>query len=324
MKGTLPGAERLRITSRIGAEKLYKVVRFALLFGLQFMILYPILFMIVSAFRGVEDMSNPSVIWVTRHWTLDNFKLLFKSSDIWGAIQFTTAVSLTSALVQTAVCSMVGYGFARYDFWGKKILFGILMFSIVVPPQTYIVALFGIIKDFRIPIVGWIFSLFGSNIGTVQLIDSPAAFWVQCLFGMGFRSGLFIYIFRQFYRGLPRELDEAATIDGCGHIKTFLRVMLPNAIPAMVTVFMFSLVWHWSEYFVSSVLTATKQTISVALATLRPIVEGQYTSGSGISMVRVQMLVQAGSLITIAPMLILFMFAQKFFTQGMERTGIVG
>ena len=221
-----------------------------------------------------------------------------------------------SALLQTVVCSLVGYGFARFRFKGREVLFLLVVFTIIVPPQAIINTLYMTMRFFHIPIA----SLF---IGPVNLLDTPFAFWVQGLFGMGLRSGLFIFIYRQFYRGLPSDLESAALIDGCSPLQTYLRVMLPNAVMVMVTVFMFSLVWHWNDAYTTSILSPNNRTLSVALSDLR-IVVYRLNDAGGDDPVITQVRVQAGALLSILPMLILFLFTQKTFTESIERTGIVG
>ena len=137
------------------------------------------------------------------------------------------------------MCAFAGYSFARYDFKLKGVLFGIVILTIIVPQQMYIIQLFQIVK----------------NLG---LTDSAGAYWIQALFGVGIRSGLFIYIYRQNFRALPTDLEHAAAIDGCGAFGTYFKVMLPNALNSFVVVFLFSFIWHWNEYFSAEIFTVHK------------------------------------------------------------------
>ncbi len=301
----------------------WKLSRFILLLGIQFILIYPILFMVITAFRGRADMEDPSIVWLTQTWTLENITMLIDAMDYPALLGYTAQISFVSAFLQTFVCGLVGYGFARFEFPLKKVLFAIVILTIIVPVQTYLSPLYMMFRFFRIPGVSQILDLIAEGSGTLKLIDSPWPFWLQSLFGMGFRSGLFIFIFRQFYRGMPAELEEAALIDGCGGIRTYFRVMLPNARSSMITVFIFSVVWHWNDYYVPAVFSETRQTVATALASLRSTLERLATqNGSDQLMVQVQ--VQAGALLAIAPMLILFIIAQRYFTEGIERSGIVG
>lgn len=301
----------------------WKLSRFILLTGIQFILIYPILFMAVTAFRGRADMEDPSIVWITQTWTLENITMLIKTMDYPSLLGYTAEISFISAFLQMFVCGLVGYGFARYEFPLKKILFAIVILTIIVPVQTYLSPLYMMFRFFRIPGVSEILDLIAAGSGTLKLVDSPWPFWLQALLGMGFRSGLFIFIFRQFYRGMPAELEEAALIDGCGGIRTYFQVMMPNARSSMITVFIFSVVWHWNDYYVPAVFSETRQTVATALASLRSTLERLATqNGSDQLMVQVQ--VQAGALLAIAPMLVLFIVAQRYFTEGIERSGIVG
>lgn len=301
----------------------WKLSRFILLLGIQFVLIYPILYMVITAFRGRADMEDPSVVWLTRTWTLDNMALLVKTMNYPALLGYTAEISFVSAFLQTFVCGVVGYGFARFDFPFKRILFAVVILTIIVPVQTYLSPLYMMFRFFWLPGLSTILDAIAAGSGTFKLVDSPWPFWLQSLFGMGFRSGLFIFIFRQFYRGMPGELEEAALIDGCGAVRTYFRVMLPNARSSMITVFIFSTVWHWNDYFVPAVFSETRQTVATALASLRSTLERLATqNGSDQLMVQVQ--VQAGALLAIAPMLVLFIVAQRYFTEGIERSGIVG
>ncbi len=323
----LTGREKAQIIGRRSSSAIWKICRTFLLIGVEFTLLYPLLFIVVTAFRSQADLMNPSVVWITRHWSLENVRQLFDIMDYPKLVSYSLQISVVSAVLQMFVCALAGYGLARFEFKGKKLLTALLIATIIVPVQTYISPLFMTFRFFRIPGVSWLLGLLGiGENGTLSLIDSPAAFWVQSLFGMGFKSGLFIYIYRQFYRNLPTELEEAAKIDGCSPFGTYFRVMLPNAIPAMSTVGMFSFVWHWNDYYMVSMLSTNRSNLSVALSQLRTLLQRQVfeSQAGGQSEMLIQTLVQAGAFLCVVPMLLLFLFGQRFFTESVDRTGIVG
>lgn len=307
---------RRRQLERLTARVIWPVVRTVLLFGICFLLLYPLLYMFVSAFRAPEDLYNPSVIWITRHWTTDHLMTLIELINYPTTLMNTALISIVSAVVQTVVCSFVGYGFARFKFKGRNVMFALVIFTIIIPPHAIINSLYMIFRFFHIPI----YSLFA---GTVKLVDTPFVFWIQALFGMGLRSGLFIFIYRQTFRGMPSELENAALIDGCNPLQTYLRVMMPNAVMAMVTVFMFSLVWHWNDTYSVSILAPQMKTLSTAIADLQIEVFRLKDGGDTNPMIN-QVRMQAGALLSIAPMLVVFLFGQRAFTESIERTGIVG
>lgn len=319
--------EKAQIISRRTSSVIWKICRTLLLIGVQFSLLYPLLYIVITAFRSQADLMDPSVVWITHNWSTENIQSLFSIMKYPELVSYSLEISVVSAVLQMFTCALAGYGFARFDFRGKKLLSAILIATIIVPVQTYISPLFMTFRFFEIPGVSWILGLMGiGENGVLSLIDTSAAFWVQALFGMGFKSGLFIYIYRQFYRNLPIELEEAAKIDGCSPFGTYFRVMMPNAVPAMATVGMFSFVWHWNDYYMVSMLSTNRSNLSVALAQLRGLLQRQIfeTQAGGQTEIIIQAMVQAGAFLCVLPMLLLFLFGQRFFIESVDRTGIVG
>ncbi|MBP0966215.1 MAG: carbohydrate ABC transporter permease, partial [Oscillospiraceae bacterium] len=223
------------------AEKCWPVFRFLILFGLGFVILTPLLFMISYGFRDSGDMSDPTIIWIPRHPTLSVMKQtigamgLTRSSN--NPLLNTLLLNIGCSLCQVASCAVTGYGFARFRFKGRELLFGIVILMILVPTQIISIPLYVTFRYF----------LFG----TVNLIDNPLVMYLPAMTANGLRAGLMIFIFRQFFRGLPKELEDAAYLDGCGPLQTFLKVMIPNAGSSVLTVFLFSIVWYWNDYYVA-------------------------------------------------------------------------
>lgn len=295
--------------------------RFAILFGLVFLIVYPFLFMIVMAFRSPQDLQDPSIVWITRHWSLENVRTFLSLVDFGSMMGYTSGISLGSALLQMFVCGLAGYGFARFRFKGHRFLFGLVLFTIIVPPQTYILQLFLLFRLFPVPFIGGLLEQWTGS-STLNLVNTAAPYLLQAALGMGLRSGLFIYIYRQFFRGLPKELEQAASIDGCNAFGTYFRVMLPNAKPAMVTVFLLSFVWNWNDAFSQNFLSMSRDTVAVFLANIRSSIES--TSFSYEDPTYLYLIIQTGALLCVVPLLILFLFGQRFFTESVERTGLVG
>lgn len=303
----------------------WALFRTALLFGLSFVLLYPLLYTLSISFRQPVDMANPAVIWIPRHFTLDNLKDAYQFMDYTKSFWNTLRLGLVSSALQVASCSLVGYGFARFRFKFKGLAFGLVIFTIIIPPQVVYVPTYLMFKNFDIlGILGLAGRLTGQNL-TINLLNSPLTLYLPALFGVGIRSGLFIYIFRQFYRNLPRELEDAAYIDGCGHMKTFLRIIVPNAKAAFLTVILFSIVWYWNDYYYVSMYFSNVKTVSTALAGLMDA----FTTDVNFEAMRtdpymITTRLQAGCLLVITPMLVMYMALQKYFTEGIERTGLVG
>lgn len=304
--------ERGYLRRRAAAEKVWPIFRFVILFGLSFIILYPLIYMVSCAFRERNDMSDPTVMWIPRHYTIDVIKETMRAMNFWETMKTTLLLNIGCALVQVVSCSVTGYGFARFDFKGKKLLFGIVIMMILVPMQVIALPLY---TQFRF--------FLGSD--KINLIDTMWVMYLPALTGNGIRSGLMILIFRQFFRGLPKEIEDAAYIDGCGPLRTFVQVMVPNAASAFLTVFLFSVVWYWNDYYVSMTFFTHTETVATVLTNLDSKLGAVLFNDAKIQMLEREKIVwkEAGCLLSIAPILIMYVFLQKYFTEGIERSGLV-
>ena len=285
----------------------WRILRFILLCGLGYTLLSPFFIMISGAFRAEQDLWDPSVVWLTRHFTLEHLKSVMQVMNYWSVLKNTALIAIGSSLLQMFACALAGYGFARFNFKCKGLFFGIVILTIMVPSQVLMMPLYNIYRTFN-------------------LLDNVASFWLTSAFGMGLRSGLFIFIYRQAFRALPMDLEEAASIDGCGHMGIFFKIMLPNAVNSMITVFLFSFIWHSTDYYTTTIMMPTKQTLTTSLSILSSqlasVISG--SSQSTVSSLVLQSRMQAGSLLTVIPLLIVFIFCQKYFRSGIERSGLVG
>ena len=297
------------------ADKVWPFFRAVILIGLGFVIMYPLIYMISCAFRDRADMSDPTVMWIPRHFTLKVIAETIDAMDYWKTLGNTLLLNIGCSLVQVFSCALTGYGFARFRFKGSRLLFGIVIMMILVPPQVISLPLY---TQFRYFGIKGLFSL--------NLIDSRLTMYLPALTANGIRAGLMIYIFRQFFRGMPRELEDAAYIDGCGPFRTFLSVMLPNASAALLTVFLFSVVWYWNDYYVSSTFFTDTKTIALMLTNLDNELKMNLVNDPTVQISPRDQIVwkEAGCLLSIAPVLIMYVFLQKHFTEGIERSGIVG
>jgi multiple sugar transport system permease protein len=290
---------------------------FAMLFcGIGYVLVYPLIYIFSTAIKSTTDMLDTTTIWIAKIPTWSNF------ADAWGFIGYTTSlgntlqVALGVTALNMAICSAVGYGFARFRFRERGVLFALVIFTLIVPPQVILLPQY--LSFQRFDIFG-IFSLILG--GTLKLTDSPMAIIMPAIFGQGLKSGLFIYIFRQFYRGMPSELEEAGYIDGCGTVRTYLRIMAPNAVPAFVTVGLLSFVWHWNDVFGQSQFMNYMPTLSMRLVNIRMnIIEGAQIR----DMMYVVPVQYAGVALIIMPLLLVYLAGQRFFVQSVERSGIVG
>lgn len=297
------------------------ICRFVLLFGMCFMILQPILNKISVSFMTEADLYNPIVISIPEHFTTENYLLAAELMNYSKTIVNSFVVSLTIAILQISVCTLVGYGFARFEFPLKKFWFACVMLVILIPPQTISTSLH---LHFRFFDVLGIFKLITGE--TINLRGSALPYYLMSAGCMGLKNGLYIYMIRQFFRNIPKELEEAAYVDGCGTLKTFIRIMLPDAKPILTSCFLFSFVWQWTDGFYSKMFLGNVKLVSTSLARLSDTL-GAYImritgANTTVSVAYSNCIVSTGTLMIIMPLIILYLFAQKGFVESLSSTGI--
>lgn len=299
----------------------YKVVRFFMLFGMCFLILQPILTKISVSFMEERDLYNPMVISIPEHFTTDNYLLTSNFMSYSSSLLNTLIISLTVAILQIAVCTLVGYGFARYDFPLKNFWFACVILVIVVPPQTISTSLHLHFRYFDI--LGIIKLLRGEGI---NLRGSVLPYYLMSAGCMGLKNGLYIYMIRQFFRNIPKELEEAAYVDGCGTFMTFVRIMLPDAKPILTSCFLFSFVWQWTDGFYSKMFLGNVRLLSTQLSVVADRMDAYVVNTlkipGGASVGYTNCIVSTGTLMVIIPLLILYLFAQKGFVESISSSGI--
>ena len=293
------------------------IVRIAILVGVAYVILSPVIGIIVNSISSNRDAYNPMVFVLPENPTTERYNLAMLRMDYFPTIARDLVYTITLTLLQLLVCSMVGYGFARFQFPGKNILFACVVVMIVIPTHTIMLPLYMTFRQFD-PL-GLATLITG---GTVNLMSTVAPMYIMTLLGCGVRSGLYIYIFNQFFRGLPKEIEEAALVDGAGVWYTYFRIMLVNAMPSVITVAVFSIVWQFNDTFYAKLFLISEDVvISKKIATLQATIANL----DKILDVTVQELyLDAGIVLIILPILIIYLILQKNFIEGVERSGIVG
>ena len=303
---------------RKAKEFCVSLFRYAFLIGVSYLILFPVIYMCVTAFQSVDSASDPTVVWVPKELSLKAIKISMELMNFWKSLLLTSTITIGSTACALVSCSITGYGLARFKFKGKGLVLILVILTIIIPPQTMFASSYILYRFFDF---GGLLSLFGVSF---NLLNSPSIFMVPAIFAAGLRNGIFIFIFYSFFQGLPYEMEEAAKIDGCGVFKTFVKVMLPLAIPAFITVLLFSIVWHWTDFNSTSIyFTQEVQPLMVTIPRLKTNIRLFYSDGAA-STVAIRMYIQAACFLIISPILILFAFTQKYFTESIERTGLVG
>ena len=297
------------------------ICRAILLFGMCFLILQPILNKISVSFMTEEDLYNPIVFSIPEHFTTENYQLAAKLMNYSKALANSFVVSLSIAVLQIAVCTLVGYGFARFEFPLKKFWFACVMLVILIPPQTISTSLY---LHFRFFDVLGIIKLITGH--TINLRSSALPYYLMSAGCMGLKNGLYIYMIRQFFRNIPKELEEAAYVDGCGTLKTFVRIMLPDAKPILTSCFLFSFVWQWTDGFYSKMFMGSTNLVSTSLSrivdSLQALMQRELGIKTTVSVARANCVLSTGTLMIIMPLIVLYLFAQKGFVESLSSTGI--
>ncbi len=306
-----------RRTANILKRFLLAVFRFVVLIGISYVILGPIIGMVANSFFSDEDAYSALVYLIPQNPTLDRYKTALSELNYWSTLGNTTFYIVVLMLLQVFICSMVGYGFARYEFPLKKVFFACVVLMIVIPPNTIMLPLYMTFRTFD-PF-GLMTAINGS---AVNMLGTPIPMYIMTLFGTGLRSGLYIYIFNQFFRGLPKEIEEAAFVDGAGMWYTYFRIMLINAMPSVITVAIFSLVWQYNDTFYANLfLIEDRIVISKRISSLASNVANHLQLNDPTI---IQLYTYAGIVLVVLPVLLLYILLQKQFIEGVERTGIVG
>ena len=284
---------------------------YALLICIGFVYLYPLLYMISRSFMPLDDLLDTSVNWIPSTLYLKNYINAAKSMDYLKTFVQSVIIAGLPTLLNVVVCSIIGYGFARYNFRGKKIMLGILIFSFILPAQ-----------DTMMPNYVWYSDL--------KILNSLNAFLLPAALGQGLKSQIFILIFYNFFRQVPQALIEASKIDGAGHFKSFAKIALPSAAPAILVVFLFSIVWYWNESYLTQLYVCgavSKSDWNTLVISLKNFADSYTTQASvtGSGMVSLnESIKMSGTMLSILPLLIMYFVLQRQFVESLDRTGITG
>ena len=283
------------------------IVVYSLLSVIAYLYLQPFFHMLSTSLMTLADLIDPTVKYIPREVTFQNI------SDAWTGLKYpkafanTIVIALVCSILQVMVCSLTGYALARLHFPGKTLFTFLMILTFLVPSQVIIIPLYVIYSQ-----LNW--------------LNTPLVFLVPALLGQGLRSALFIIIFRQFFLSQPAAMEEAAKIDGAGTFRLFARIMLPLARPAAIVVFLFSFIWYWNMYYEPSMfMTGNNLPLSLRLNGLEAALVGDTPSwiGSQQAVKLHEGPKMAGALMIILPPLILYIFAQKWFVEGIDRAGLV-
>lgn len=311
--------KRFRLIRKINRRKIYNitlsVVRFILLMGLAFIIIYPVFIKIIESIKSPADNIDQSVIFIPKNPTLDNYSIIVKAINYPATLLYTVVFIFFESVLQALSCAMVAYGFARFSFKGKTIMFACTLLTLVIPPQVMMAPIY-----LRFRFFGFtnIFKFTGTLSGW-KLTDTVFPFLLLSITANAFKNGLYIYMLRQYFKGLPSELEEAAYIDGCGYIKTFFKIILPGAVSMLASVFLFAFVWQWNDQFYAKTLAPNLPLLVTKIYNMNQ----NNLPEMGNALLQA-MLENAKLVLIIFPLMVLYVFTQKLFTESIERSGITG
>ncbi|XEC96125.1 carbohydrate ABC transporter permease [Paenibacillus tarimensis] len=283
---------------------LFKCFIYVILIDMAYVYLKPILHMLTTMVKNAEDLLDPAVVWFPRTIYLGNLQDAWNWLNYPKALLVSAALALSVSVLQTFSCAVAGYAFARLKVPFKRLLYFFLLLTFIVPVQVTI-----------LPNI-----IYARQLG---LLNTFFPIILPAMFGLGLKGALFVIIYRQFFSTQPKELEEAAKIDGANVFKIFYRVMLPLAKPAILVVFLFSFIWTWNDFYLPSIYLTdfNPPPLSKGINHMASMMRQQQEAyGPSVTDEAVRM---ATSFLIIIPPLILYLFTQRWFIEGVERTGLV-
>ena len=266
------------------------IVHLILLAGVA-VVVFPFLWMILTSFKtSGEAMKIPPTIFPEKFVTTA-YHTIVSSAIPFGTVYMNTIIStVVTTIVQIAFCSMAGYAFGRIDFPFKNAIFVLILSVLMVPGQIFLIPQYQIIQK-------------------MGLLDTIPALFMPNLF-----SAFGTFLLRQFFMSLPKELEEAAIVDGCGRFRIFGQIMLPLVKPGIVALAIFTIKFAWNDFMWPLIVNTSmeKMTLGPALSTL----QGQNTTEYPMQM--------AGAVLAVVPLIVIFFLFQKQFIEGVAQSGIKG
>lgn len=326
-----PLSERLKskfINSFFIKKVVFMIFKLVLLLGVSYVILYPYITKIFGSFMSPSDFEDVTVVLISKNPTWDQYKYIILENDYLQALLNTFLISASVALIQTLVCALVAYGLAKFKFKGNNLVFLIVIFTMMVPQESIQYALQRFFVRFGTSNpIGYLLK----SLGIIKegFINSLAPLYIMSITGLGFKNGLFIFMLRQFFKGVPDELEESAYVDGSSTFRTFFNIILPISVPMLITVFIFAFAWQWTDEFYASNTSifylASYWSSDDAIKLISNIARVP-ESLQGLTKVTMYeyAIKGTGSILIVLPLIIVYLFVQNKIVEGVERSGIVG
>ena len=316
---------KIQRLSKKGFSFLTSLVRFLILISVGFVIIYPLFYMITNSLVSRDAYFNSTRIWIPTDFAIKhNYTLAMDCLSFGPGLLSTLTHEIVSALIQVCTCAIAAYGFARFEFKGKGILMGMLFMTILVPDMMVMLPrmvnyshldVFGILKLVE--------KITGATIRP-NILNTVWSFWLPSLFGIGLRSGILIFIYIQFFKGLPRELEEAAWVDGAGPLRTFLAIAIPSSGVVILTVTVFSLIWHWNDTLLARLFLSDNHTLATNLDMYQDMLFARFGILPSDRDPEAAAYMMSACVLFVTPMLIFYMIVQRWFIESIDRVGITG
>ena len=340
------------------------IFRLVLMVGISYIVIFPFISKITSSIMAPEDFIDVTVRLIPKHLSLDIYKAIVKELGYLEALGNTFILSFSAAVIQMLICSLIGYGFAKFKFRGRNLIFVLVMITMIIPHQTLqhamylefrnfdILGIVRLLKGGGIQIFNWNVMELGEGVaeffGKLDVLPKEIVIGVDeygddivmqfkqsgvniaktylplillSATGLAFKNGLYIFLLRQFFRGIPDELEESAYMDGCGTFRTFVQIILPLSIPMMVTVFLFAFCWQWTDDFYVGKIIETTASNTLLVDLVGKVPPSLKLGYAGQTLYETAIRNTCGLMI-IAPLVVLYAFCQNFLVQGIEHSGI--
>ena len=341
------------------------IFRLVLMVGISYIVIFPFISKITSSIMAPEDFIDVTVRLVPKHISFDIYEAIVKELGYLDALGNTFVLSFSTAVIQMLICSLIGYGFAKFKFRGRNLIFVLVMVTMIIPHQTLqhsmylefrnfdILGIVRLLKGGGIQIGDWNIMQMGEGVANffaglnvlpdgievgvdsygepimmqfkqsgMNIANSYLPLILMSATGLAFKNGLYIFMLRQFFRGIPDELEESAYMDGCGTFRTFIQIILPLSIPMMITVFLFAFCWQWTDDFYVSLINTGIETSNQLLVDLVGSVPPSLKLGYAGQTLYETAIRNTCGLMIIAPLVVLYAFCQNFLVQGIEHSGI--
>jgi len=320
-----------------------KLFRFIFLLGIAYVVLFPFFSKIAGSFMAPEDFIDVTVRLIPKNFSIDIYKAIWTDLDYFEGLVNTVLISGGLAVIQTFVCCFIAYGLAKYKFRGNGVIFLLVMITMIIPHKTLASSMSMNFTYFDI--CGILSFLSGGASVGIESIDAVLSqinvfgdasfiadhsinlkntiwpFIILSATGLAFKNGLYVFMLRQFFRGIPDSLEESAYIDGSGDFRTFIQIILPMSVPMMITVFLFAFCWQWTDTFYTGMFFTSAKDAPLMLSQIINIPKSLDTEYAGKNLYETAIRNTCGIMI-IAPLVVVYIFLQRYLAEGIERRGL--